>query len=44
MIKIKIPEGFRINTTRIGRYTVEVYCVNEEMKNNQEAKMIWEKK
>lgn len=42
-IELELPEGFRINTTRIGRYTVEVYCVNEDMKNNQESKIIWSK-
>jgi hypothetical protein len=43
-IELELPEGFCLEATRLGRYSVEVYCVNQSIRLDQLPKMIWEKK
>jgi hypothetical protein len=42
IVEINLPEDFRVEATRLSRYSVEIYCVNSRMKNNQHHKLIWE--
>ena len=41
-IELDLPDGFRISSISTGRYDVRVYCINEKLMRQQEAKMIWE--
>lgn len=41
-IELDLPDGFCISSISTGRYDVRVYCVNEKLMQQQEAKMIWE--
>jgi hypothetical protein len=41
-VEIDLPKDFCVQATRVGRYSVEIYCVNEAMMRKQEAKIIWE--
>jgi hypothetical protein len=41
-VDIDLPKDFCVQATRLGRYSVEIFCVNSRMKNNQHHKMIWE--
>ena len=41
-IELDLPDGFCISSISTGRYDVRVYCINEKLMRQQEAKMIWE--
>jgi hypothetical protein len=41
-VEIDLPKDFCVEATRLGRYSVEIYCVNSRMKNNQHHKLSWE--
>ena len=41
-VELSLPDGFRISSISTGRYDVNVYCINEKLMRQQEAKMIWE--
>lgn len=41
-IELDLPDGFRISSISTGRYDVRVYCINEKLMRQREAKMIWE--
>ena len=42
VIELDLPDGFCISSISTGRYDVRVYCINEKLMRQQEAKMIWE--
>lgn len=41
-VDIDLPKDFCVQATRLDRYSVEIFCVNEAMMRKQETKTIWE--
>lgn len=41
-VEIDLPDGFRIGSIDTGRYDVRVYCINDKLMMQQEAKKIWQ--
>jgi hypothetical protein len=39
---MELPEGFCVGATSLGRYTVQIYCYNENHQQKQEGYKIWE--